>query len=323
MDRASVTISEASMLDESACRLIQWTTYVSACGIHPSSRKTFSFGSGLHKQVTISDFLIATQDGDTIPLRLYRPVGAQEESLPLLMFFHGGGYLFGTIQSEDARCSKVATDLGIAVLSVCYRHTPHFKYPTQHLDAWDAFQWCLQNLQILGADGGQVIVSGISSGGGLAASVVLKHHRQCGADTAVKGQILCIPSLIPPEIYPFDSFESEQVGSIWQNKGSPILPAKQRQLFHDLLDAQSHDETPYAMYGVQGVPLTGMPETSFLIAGMDALRDEAFLYAEQLRSAWYVDVHVFREHSAKVPLASLHKCTYFQACRMVSTGLRS
>jgi len=250
--------------------------------------------SGLREKISQRDFRVPTRDGQSIDVRLYRPVDIDPGTLlPLYIFFHGGGCFFGTLDSEDARCSKIALAGRIAVLNVCYRHTPDFKYPTQHHDAWDAFQWVTQHLADLGAHKGQLIVGGISSGGGLAASTMLREY-QSSAECRLRGQVLCIPSLVPPELFPFHLLASKEVSSYHQNMDSPILPQSQRDLFHGMLDAKDNDETPYAMYAMQALSLSSMPKTAFLVAGMDALRDEALLYAEKLQAASVpTRVHLF------------------------------
>jgi acetyl esterase/lipase len=76
----------------------------------------------------------STRDGQTIPIRVYRPRDAADTISFRCTFFHGGGYLFGTFSSEDANCARIVTALPIVAVSVCYRHTP-FKHPTQYNDA--------------------------------------------------------------------------------------------------------------------------------------------------------------------------------------------
>ncbi|KAJ5626333.1 hypothetical protein N7510_002642 [Penicillium lagena] len=249
---------------------------------------------GLRTKVSQKDFQVPTRDGQSVRARLYRPADVpSEERLPLYIFFHGGGYFFGTLDSEDARCCRIALACRITVLNVCYRHTPHFKYPTQHHDAWDSFEWANQHLADLGAQEGQLIVGGISSGGSLAAATMLREY-QSSVECRLRGQVLCIPSLCPTELFPFDQLASKEISSFHQNADAPILPRAQRDLFFNMFAAKEYSELPYSMYAMQKMDLSKLPKSAFLVAGMDALRDEALLYAEQLQACGVpTDVHIF------------------------------
>jgi acetyl esterase/lipase len=223
-----------------------------------------------------------------LPVRVYRSNEIESTTrFPVYIFFHGGGYMFGTVSSEDATCSRIAAAVRIVVVHVCYRHTPQFKYPKPYHDAWDAFEWVVQHVGELGGDGSKMIAGGISSGGGLAASIVLKDHIKRMSDGGISprrilGQILMIPSLIPPDTYPFYLLASTEISSYQQNISSPILPTYQRDMFHAYLDAKNHSETPFGLWSKGPLGLEGMPKTTIVAAGMDSLRDEALLYAEML-----------------------------------------
>ena len=244
--------------------------------------------------MSLEDFQVPTRDGQTIPVRLYRPLEVSKtELIPVYVFFHGGGFFFGTLASEDARCSKIALELRIAVLNVCYRHTPAFKHPTPFYDASDAFEWTTKHVKELGIAENQIVIGGISAGGGLAASTMLGECHPVVGRRRIKGQVLCIPSLIPPEVFPFHLMASEEITSYYQNINSPILPKTQRELFNNLSEVKSYEETPYGKYEIQGMDLTSIPKTAFLVAGMDALRDEALLYAKRLRASRSVNDHFF------------------------------
>jgi acetyl esterase/lipase len=94
--------------------------------------------------------------------------------LPVFFFFHGGGYCFGTLSSEDGFCSWVVEKVGIIVINVCYRHTPDWNWPAQQDDASNALNWVFDNLEMIGGNRETVVVGGRSSGSNLAAGAALR-----------------------------------------------------------------------------------------------------------------------------------------------------
>jgi acetyl esterase/lipase len=91
-----------------------------------------------------------------------------------LLFFHGGGYCFGTLSSEDGFCSWLVEKAGIIVVNACYRHTPDWKWPAQREDAYNALNWVFDNMDLIGGDRNKVLVGGRSSGSNLSAGIALR-----------------------------------------------------------------------------------------------------------------------------------------------------
>lgn len=232
---------------------------------------------GIAKKIVHVDFQIPTQDGHSIPARVYRPKYISEDSLlPVYLYFHGGGFLFGTLSSEDANCLRIVAEIDIVVVNVCYRHTPQFKHPTQANDAWDAFQWVINHFTAIGGDPSQLIVGGTSAGGSLASTVVLRENKS--NQRRVKGQVLCIPQLIHPGGTP------PEVSSYHQHENAPSIPKSQLDLFGSILGGAVLNDTSLFVGNCLAEDVVGMPKTAFLVAGMDPLRDEALLYAKKLQS---------------------------------------
>lgn len=130
-------------------------------------------------KVEQQDYACPTSDLQTVPIRVYRPAEGLKKAgtkrLPVYIYFHGGGFLFGTLTSEDAACHAIVEELGIVVVNVCYRHTPEWEWPTQAHDAFAALNWVFENMQQkIGGDETKVIVGGRSAGANLAAGVVLR-----------------------------------------------------------------------------------------------------------------------------------------------------
>lgn len=242
----------------------------------------------MHK-VAWQDYSILTRDFQNIIARVYKPKSVPAEaSLPVYLYFHGGGHLFGTIETEDASCSRIVAAYpspGVIVVNVNYRHTPEFRHPTQFNDACDSLEWLLNHISQIGGDPSQVLVGGISAGGGLAASVVLRHHERIRAGQAssglgIKGQILCSPWLLHPSASPFSK---NSTSSFSQNQNAPILPWSALKLFAELLGPAAVVDPYFNVALTVDEKIKGMPKASFLIAGQDLLRDEGLYYAERLK----------------------------------------
>jgi acetyl esterase/lipase len=126
-------------------------------------------------KIHTQDFSIPTSNEQTIQVRVYKPASSAEGAqLPVFIFFHGGGYCFGTLASEDGFCSWIVENAGIIVVNVCYRHTPDWKWPAQHEDAFSALSWVFDNIELVGGDRRKVLAGGRSSGSNLAAGAALR-----------------------------------------------------------------------------------------------------------------------------------------------------
>jgi acetyl esterase/lipase len=255
--------------------------------------------SGLDDKVTYRDYSIETRDSQSIITRIYRPKSAPiDRLLPVYLFFHGGGHLFGSVESEDANCGRLVAATastpgheGIIVVHVNYRHTPEFTHPTQVNDAWDSFEWLAANSHTLGFDPNHVIVGGSSAGAGLAAWVVFHAHQLSRSPSstaqvpslAIKGQILAIPWLIHPDNHPGILPGTIGPSSYEQNmSNAPMLPREILRLFTDLLAAPDPTVRCLNIALALDEELRGLPKTSFIIAGQDLLRDEGLYYAKRL-----------------------------------------
>lgn len=221
----------------------------------------------------------------TIGARIYRPKTTVRQPLPAYIFFHGGGFLFGTLSSEDAGCARIVDALqgDVCVVNVCYRHTPDDRYPTQHHDAWDALEWVAAHSDELAIDPRALVVGGISAGGGLACSVALQASSSSSANINLRGQVLCIPWLIHRDAYPFEVFASRDKASYEQCRGAPVLPLSQLDMFTDELGCDSPRDPSMSVGLVPDDRVRRLPKTAMIVAGMDPLRDDGLLMAARLR----------------------------------------
>lgn len=253
-------------------------------------------------QIHTKDYLIPTRDGSKIEARTYQSVEKEgSDRLPVYLYFHGGGFIFGSLNSEDPTCAQTAINTGCIVLNVNYRHTPEHTFPTAWHDAQDAFVWLHKNIQEIGGDPSKVIVGGVSAGGTLTASLMLEQHL--GKSDAIKGlptpagQVLIIPCLASPYTYEQGPGKKLKVSSYVENANAPILSVDVSNFFSGLLKTGTPDlkDTKLNVVNATTDEVKGMPPTVFGIAGFDPLRDEALLYAKTLTEANVpTDVTVFK-----------------------------
>ncbi|KAL4907910.1 hypothetical protein BDW74DRAFT_166498 [Aspergillus multicolor] len=253
---------------------------------------------GLSAKVTLRDHSIPTRDGSTLEARSYRPKDVSpSQPLPIYIHLHGGGFLFGTLASEDATCARIVTSLAeqntpIVVVNVNYRHTPEHIYPTAWNDAEDAFHWVHEHLSEIGGDGQRLVLGGISAGAWLTASTTLAQaigiNKDLAARPKIRGQVLMIPPLTHPDCYApqMAQIRAPSVSSYVQNRDAPVLPFARMQLFTALLKVQGGKEVEGDLRlnpgNAKGEDVRGLPPATFGVAGMDVLRDEGLLFAKLL-----------------------------------------
>jgi acetyl esterase/lipase len=242
----------------------------------------------LESKVSVKDHSIETPDGETLQARSYRSNSiAEDEKLPIYIHFHGGGFLFGTLNSEDATCARIADNVRVVVLNVNYRHTPTWVYPAAWLDAEEAFEWAHSHADDFGGDNAQIVVGGISAGGHLSASLAQTLRRGGKPSFAsLKGQVLMIPFVVHEALAAplLALMKDESVSSYKENEFAPILPLSRMRLFNSLAFPKLPD--PGDRRANPGLAtkeeIEGLPPATIGVCGLDPLRDEALLYANLL-----------------------------------------
>ena len=202
----------------------------------------------------------------SIPCRLYRPSAKTE--LGLLVFFHGGGWVIGDLNSHDGVCRSLANKSGHAVLSVDYRLAPEHKFPAAFDDCATALKWAYDNALALGIDNTRMAVGGDSAGGNLAAAVALAEV------VPLKFQML---------IYPAVDMSMESP-SINENANAPILTKSVMAWFVNLYmnsDADRINIKASPMLATDDA-LKRMPPAIVITAQYDPLRDEGEAYGKRL-----------------------------------------
>lgn len=211
----------------------------------------------------------------TIPARLYVPrEPRRHEGLsPALVFFHGGGWVIGDLDSHDVVCRQLAAEGALIVVSVDYRLAPEHKFPAATEDAIAATKWIAANARELGIDASRLAIGGDSAGGNLAAVVALA-ARDAGGP-ALAGQVL---------IYPATDFAMTH-GSHSEPETSVLLTHSVIRWFRDHYLTGAAEIHDWRASPARAQNLAGLPPAYVLTAGADPLRDEGNEYAERLRQA--------------------------------------
>ncbi|KAL2831408.1 alpha/beta hydrolase fold-domain-containing protein [Aspergillus cavernicola] len=238
---------------------------------------SFPYLASAVSSVVISQQPIKVRDGAELDLRIYKNTDLGKKAI-LFFVTHGGGWVLGDHDAEEAMNRLVAKRTSSVVVSVSYRLAPEYPYPYAVNDSFDALQWCRKNADHLGIDAHRVIVGGSSSGGNIAAALALKDRDE--DINAVIGQVLNIPDTCHPAHFPRDKYEYY---SPEQNKDAPVMTTEAARWFWDLY-------CPTAGHESYASPLLaeshkGLPPALVQVAGHDPVRDDGLAYSEALKKA--------------------------------------
>ncbi|KAB2807839.1 alpha/beta hydrolase [Pimelobacter simplex] len=225
----------------------------------------------------VEDVQIPTRDGEKIPARLFVPTDAAE-SLPIVVYFHGGGWLLGSIESHEAATRLLALASGAAVLSVGYRRGPESRFPTAAEDAYDAVVWAAHPGNLDGVDVRRIAVAGDSAGGNLAASAAISLRES--QEVRLAHQLL---------VYPVTTCDLE-TGFDLDYEG--VMLYRDEMQWHQDNYLGSPDDARDPRVSVLDAELAGLPATSVVLAECDPIRPQGALLADALRAAGVaVEVH--------------------------------
>jgi acetyl esterase len=224
----------------------------------------------------VEDVSLASPGGP-LRLRLYRP---REGTLPVALFFHGGGWTLNDVDTHDDLCRRLARRSGWLFASLDYRRAPEHKHPAALEDAYLAYRWLLDNEERIGCDSTCRAVVGESSGGTIAASLTLL-LRDRGAPMPTY-QVLAYPLM--------------DVVDRWPSRGERgsgyTLDLEQVRWFLDhYMPAGCDPADPY-LFPLTGKDLSGLPPALVMTAEFDPLRDEGVAYAKQLAQAGVTVEHL-------------------------------
>lgn len=208
-----------------------------------------------------------------IPLRHYRPAPSSPGLLPVLVYFHGGGWTIGDLDTHDVLCRQFANGSGCAVVAVDYRMGPEHRFPAAVDDCLAATAWVARQASTFGVDATRLAVGGDSAGGNLAAVVALLARDR--DDLAIAYQLL---------IYPATDMRRGHASHTANGRGY-LLETETISYYHDhYIDDAAHDHDWRASPLLHD-DLSHLPPALVLTAGFDPLRDEGLAYADALAAA--------------------------------------
>ncbi|MDA4110745.1 alpha/beta hydrolase [Mycolicibacterium holsaticum] len=218
----------------------------------------------------VTDETVPVADG-SVPVRIYRPASSTG-AVPVLVYAHGGGFVFCDLDTHDGLCRAFANLLGAVVISVDYRLAPEHRWPSAAEDVYAVTQWTARNADRFGGDVERIVVGGDSAGGNLAAVTALMARDRGGPSLAA--QLLVYPMIAAH----FDTGSYQLFGQGFYN------PRPALQWYWDqYVPSPADRDHPYA--SPLAADLHGMPPAIVVIAGHDPLRDEGVAYADALTAA--------------------------------------
>ncbi len=218
----------------------------------------------------VFDKTIAGRNGD-IPIRVYQAIDGK--NLPIIVYFHGGGFVLRDIDSHDKVCRKIAKDNKAIVISVGYRLAPEHKFPKPLHDCYDATVWAAEHAASLNADSDRIVVMGDSAGGNLASAVCMMSRDLGGPQ--ILHQVLIYPCtdgrLIQPSV--------DQFGEGY------LLTKKMMRWFLDHYMSKPEDVYHPYFSLLLAEDLKNLPPAFVITAEYDPLKDEGRAYAKRLEEA--------------------------------------
>ena len=217
----------------------------------------------------------------SIPARIYTPTRLRKVNglAPGLVFFHGGGWVIGDLDSHDVVCRKLADEGELMVVSVDYRLAPEHKFPAAVDDAIASTKWIAENAKQFGIDASRLMVGGDSAGGNLAAVVAIAARDGNGPDIA--GQVLIYPAIDFAMTHP----------SHREPETSILLTHSVIRWFRDHYLSGAADVHDWRASPARAKTLIRLPPAYVLTAGADPLRDEGDEYARRLKEAGVAVTH--------------------------------
>lgn len=223
----------------------------------------------------VDDRVVLVEDR-RLSIRQYRP--STDPGLPLLLYFHGGGFTIGSLDSHDGICRRLASDSGWTVVAVDYRLAPEHPFPTGVEDCYTVTRWCYENAHVLDIDPTRIAVAGDSSGGNFAA-VVAMMARDRGMPGICKQVLICPNTAFYQTQWPTPYASYGECGFQYLTTAAGIS-----QFWSWYIPNVTDAHHPYVS-PVEAHDLSRLPSALILTAEYDPLRDEGEVYARRLRDA--------------------------------------
>ncbi len=205
--------------------------------------------------------------------RVYSPVAAGGEALPALIYFHGGGFVVGDLDTHDGLCRLICNEGGFIVVAVEYRLAPEHKWPAQLDDGYAATRWVFANAPSLGIDAGRIAIGGDSAGGHLAACVTQTAKAHGGIRIAF--QLL---------LFPGTEFTTD-TGSMQRFAVGYMMEKQTIEWFYSQVLPPGTDRSSASVSPLLAKDFSGLPPAYIMLGGYDPLHDEGLAYAERLKAA--------------------------------------
>lgn len=218
--------------------------------------------------------------GGEIPIRVYRP--GEDGPLPAVVFYHGGGWVIGNLDTSDNLCRMLSNRASAVVVSVDYRLAPEHRFPAAVDDSYAALAWVSRNAERLDVDRSRIAVGGSSAGGNLAAAVALKARDRGGPRLAY--QVMIYPAT--------NLFDLTSASHRYFASGYGMTREHVEFFRESYLPEVADRKSPYAS-PLLAESLEGLPPAIVITAGFDVLRDEGIAYAERLEAS---GVPILRAH---------------------------
>ena len=220
---------------------------------------------------SVQNIKINTRDGE-LPLRIYTPEGTAP--FPVIVFFHGGGWVFFDLDAYDPICSHLCKLAGYIMVSVDYRLSPEYRFPAAIDDSLAATRWVSENISGFGGDPGKLFLAGDSAGGNLATVTALRIRDEGGP--AITGQVI---------IYPVTDYcEPEKRSFIEFAEGFGLTRESLKWFWHEYLADIADSKNPLAA-PLLAPDVANLPPAIIILAGYDPLYDDGLAYAERLAEA--------------------------------------
>lgn len=225
-------------------------------------------------QVTLASISDRTIPGPAgaIPVRIYTPEGTGP--FPVVVYFHGGGFVAGDLDTHDMIPRGLAGGAGAVVISVAYRLAPEHRFPAAPEDCYAATCWAAANASEVSGDPARLAIAGDSAGGVLANAVALQSLIEGGP------RIAAVINWYGPCLHPVP-----EGGSMVEFEQGPILRADDVRYFHDLYITGPSDDADYRASSLKAESHTGLPPHFLASAECDPIRDTVEMYAPKLRDA--------------------------------------
>jgi acetyl esterase len=220
----------------------------------------------------VQNIVIPGPAGD-MRARIYSPVATGGAALPALVYFHGGGFVVGDLDTHDGLCRLIAHEGGFIVVALDYRRAPENKWPAPLDDAFAATRWIFANAPSLGIDAGRIAIGGDSSGGHLAACVTQAVKAHGGISIAF--QLL---------LFPATEFTTD-TGSMNRFAVGYFLDKQTIEWCYSQVLPPGTNRASAKVSPLNAKNLSGLPPAFIMLGGYDPLHDEGLAYAEKLKAA--------------------------------------